>query len=1066
MSMFNIKTNLILGAIILLAFLDKHFTEAEYPFPYLDHSKPIVSILGQHEVKSGDTIKSETVLETLEFSTKNLNIKITDGETQKSANFDNINKWYFMYSPYSCTPIDVSQHRWDGPDSFPYGLALLWNEVRDEKFTQEDENNDAKWKFIIDEYKIKLVFIAKDMRGASKPTIDLVEVYSEDGKTLIKTIRILHISYLSSSDLLRIPLGYGCRTGLRLTSNVEAPSMIHAEFEVSATAFTYDKSNTPIPSARKSDLASIEILKDDEQRIQMIRRRNSTHDIKSIIDQSRSLAYRLDERRGTCEISHFCSDSNDPIDDQYHRVCMRSERTLSFSNDLKLPLEPNMIKKLIETPDGYVSIYNITLDDQRSYQFYETEWDANNLWPGKPAIVTRKYDEYPNLLSVTLRVLSPEKDRIEALYHMNKLNFRLDKNINSYDNIEWAKHFDVSDQCYLENDNAIQNKDYAWFKFTYYLESSIIMGIMRRHLEFKTFIYDQLMEQFKLYGLTMMRIPKVELIPNLPNSELVIRVLILDNPSPLEAYEQSNRICIDKSKDSKAIEDTARDLRHCSDICREHHCQVFSYNYKSLSCIITTSERTNYISQNDYISYFNEGSIDYGANLAKIKSILEHRAILKYALDTGIPPRPDILKRPPDTSELSLEEYKDLAENYWKSVMEYLEKFGSESKLMVFREITDTSYENHLFPGNLLIEEDPFSEFNIGYTNEEGQAERLSFHHGLSGYTYRWNPNGRSGQYSRISQDQCELACIDSKCSSYSYCSRPTQELCIITDIYEINQVIENQTLIEKRSDCSLMQRDLIYKFNKFENVIRSNNPKQTVALNPNECAHKCFEDDECLAFDYCNVNGVNECLLLATRDIYTGNNDGIDWQRKSEHPTGCDHYSRSYLADFSSRFKYKQIKSDKLERITEYKIEGQTSDQCADKCIKDTNCDTFQICFPGGIAPIDEEDHQRCWFIDYDRIHEKIEDTDYETGVNCHVYNLLPEVKRTRSRTVFPDASEIDDGKNKSGLTILGGLGLYLGVTLLMATLGCGFILLRHNNERFRQGIERAQIFLRLRRF
>lgn len=1076
MKLYHVTATL-LSVLYLGLFRQLGYAEISTNLPALLNEQNTVTLITQHITSD----KYETVIEVFDRVTSTMTIKILDGQREVTY-LSNPKLGNFTFQPYLCSNIKNGPNinRWtDTQDPFPYGLISLWLNNTSGSYELIDSETDLIWKFRNEEANLEYTFIGKDLKGIGKRIrpvdLDSVIVRSiKPANNLNKVIKIQSVDNFAQTHLLQLPGGYGCRTEMELKSDLNSflEDGFQAELEVSATKFHYDSQNS-ILSHRSSDFATIDLVSNPPLKIQMIRRRNSTHDVKIIMDTERRISFRLDERRGGCEMSHFCDDQSEEVGDE-----VRKQQKLTFSNGLELALDFDMLDKIFVSIDGYTLI-RISKDDGVSlrHEYYETKIDANPNWPSsnRVAFLTRRYsrssDNDPlKLISVTIRILSPDMKKIEELYHLNLISLRYFAPAQPRAGIfagtsllDWAKKMDVSENCYLENDNEHANLRYYWFKLTYRILNSELNQLLNEWQKFKAAIYGQILEQLRPYDVSILRLPRMELLPDKDNDAIILRLLLLDSPAPQFAFESKQFRVIDKQTGD--LEDVAKNLDHCAFLCKRIECQGFSFNKKTHKCLITSRDiYDNNLNQDpDFITYFNErnsATVSQGS-LAKIKSELEHR---DSGDDIELPVKSDDLNLTPTDSGLSEEDYSKKADDYWLEVLKALETRGSSQKLMVFSHRLSSGIFVYLLNGKLTFENDLSNEFSLVANNEENEQDIATFHEGSIAFRYKWaklnQPSNsyKARQFTKISREQCELACIDSQCSSFSYCSK--QEECITTSIHDIGKVRMDADLVGEDPDCSIMQRDFLFKFNEFPNVIRSDKPDKELneILNPSECAYSCISESDfiCLSFDFCTLENKHYCLMMKDRDIYSGSRTDPNKDKKSDKITGCSHFSRSYLADFTAE-EYEEIKQTKLQTITKEIILGYSSDQCAEKCMDDTDCNVFQLCFPKG-----PDSNQECRLIDRNRDNNITKD-DLTASENCHVYSMLPSVMRARVKGL-DDETTNDDESNGSGLTIFGGFMLYIGITFVSTIIGCGFLLLKHNNERVRLNLDRIRMMFQRR--
>lgn len=946
-----------------------------------------------------------------------------------------------------------------------YGLIAVWLNINNHgslcqiggsSWLYNDEKNGTRWRISADPSSPSDQMRASDIRKIEQIRIpDFPNSHNFEPFTAT----ILDVEYPRDDDLLQLPPGYGCRTTKHLGSSSRPPNSeyFHTKLEISATDMTN------LQKGDSTNFATIEIIdKFDHSSsdLKMIRKRELDSNIKNVIDISQCISYKIDEKNGGCNITHFPCE-NEPT----HSEELLKARTLSFSNGLKLPMNREMLELIFFSTDGF----NMIIDhrtDHESHDFFEAQKQPTFKWldDGQEIYITRKYkiiNNFRELNAVTIRVLSEDFTKLLAIYNMRIIESWTDHRdeTRSYGNSEFylARQMDISQECYLESDDLELGRHYAWFRVTY---ESLVHSQMRdltRQNQWdlmRVQLYDQILKRFTIeFNLNILRFPTLELTQDTEKSSLVLRFMIIDQApyeyifSPKEGYSFE----LDKSHDLP--KSAATSVSGCADLCIRSHCRSFSFNVGTHECLLTMRRVNNFIAKVGSTTYVDERDCSQEdiakALLISIKNILDQRN-----LDIKWPEIPSYLYEPRDRSVLSKEEYREQADLAWGELWKFAEERGQNSQLMLLRYSSRYDQEFFLLPEKYIMEQNSISELVDGQAGDNREHIRVSF--GIAQQNVKYISSkiidkdlGRI--YEKISEDQCQIACFDSKCSSYSYCSsNSNNQECIITDIYEIgsNLTIKDDPIIEEITGCNIMRRDFINKFEKFTKTPRADNPRirKKKVQDASECAHLCYAEPsfKCLAFDYCSNDDISkaECLLLDNRNIETSSSDSDSYR-----VIDCDHYSRSSLANFISK-PFQEIQIEKLNKISSKQIDFSTADKCAERCEVEGDCDLFEICFP-----VDEKTlHPRCLLIknqNDDTSERLIKDTDLIKSNHCHVH-LLPPV-------ALPQPSQLPDEPKSSGLTILGGFFLYLGVTLLTTLLGCGFILLKNNNPRFRRGLDRV---------
>lgn len=1063
------------------------------------------------------------------------------------------------------------------------------------KWTVEDENSKEL---------ISFYFIESNISTGKKMTLEMIQVEKKDSKRLIKTLNILSLDNLIHNQvyesLLQVPVGYGCsgskyydlNSKKSLDNSYIKILLTHShKIDLEATATKYDElSDNDNEQKRYSDTISIELIRakfEDylgDNTIQLIRHRDTFKDVKKILNYHYNVQYELDLRKGTCIMSNmgkkYSTNNNENSFDE--------SIFIKFDNNLKLNIDLKMMNTIFVNTDGFNYIKRIRKSSFRDHLYFEKTFDGN-LFEDKQVSLIRTYSitsKHPSgqtssssssgqsssaygsfdtdfdtnsddkdddvdeikLESVTIWVFNEHKTQILESYHLNIIEA-----IELNNELELARIFDISDECYLNNEKMKDGKDFAWFELTYPVASHYGNILSTKTSMLKEQLYSLIFSG----QLGLFRAPKIELM--FIDTGFIVRALVLDIP-PVELIfdvTENTSIMIDEQEDKKnskpldLLKEVAIDLKHCSDFCKFYKCKTMTFCHSNHRCLLsnylystTTAITYNNDNDNDSDNYNKrvlisnqscktytlpqDDIIDYD----KIFELSLHRQLSKLQhqeyRDVTLPKMPYELIAPKSETNIDDEALEKLSKDYIDTLYKYIHDHEDEGfPAQIFSANIDGTLII-LIPNKFELERDPLIEFDLSDKdvslndddNDIGNSMMMqpTFHEGLIMQHYKLSlllkrdgdDNKRKARlFNGINYDQCALACIDSRCSSFSYCSQRKE--CIITDIYDISSTI-TKSMIEQELDCFIAQRDFLSKFNKFPNVLRPNiYKKSSEAYNPSECAHSCMIETNfnCLAFDYCESDQRNEmatCFYLDTNNISSEEISAkkIPVQTSSNNnqtKRGCYHYNRSYLADFS-RIQYRKIQDDEMLKLKTMTIEGRSVDQCADICINElTDCTAFQFCFnsensfQGGVM-------QNCTMIESK---PKDSETNYQIVLNhttstdglsdggqdevvsagkfiidnddCHLFSLRRDSTQAHLRDLALNSMTYDEfnnkGKNRNGnggsagsgtgLSIAGGFLLYFCLALISAAIGCGICIAKHRNHYVRKRIERIQMFLGL---
>lgn len=1136
-------------------------SRTEVSFPDLfSMGEDRISLITQIVTSGGFETREEIV--DRRFGTQT--ILMTNDKYSKSFFIDR-NRGIVQYMPYSCKKVSKLEMTEDAMFSglltfstgslTVYGIAALWLNAKynDHIWTQ---TTTGQWEADDESTKNRFKIVGRLSNDEKNIQLESVQISTkgDDNDYKIHTwINIISLEKPRRNDLLQVPIGYGCIIDDKPLSldSVQIPIDFDArffalQFEISATKYNSD--STTATTTTTTDFIGLELVYSALHGLQLIRRKESTKDSKIIVDLKNRVTYELDELRGSCLRNHNRKSLDTSSQDESHFL----DTKVTFSNGLSLDLSVDKLKKLFSNVEEFYLIKINSPDDSPSEYYHYYEAKILNKEDFVIGYITRRYyksisNSALKLTGISVRYLSSDHTKIDSSYHINLIdlidpeNERFNLIANSDQNsdsrnpalgkqlMQLAKLFDISDECYLENENMRAGHDFIWTEMSYMLPSQELKSLQSQRDLLEASLYNQLLNSFSTNGLTLLRVPKFEVIISLRQDLLIIRWLTLDMPSLNLIYTKIENLLINPMASYGDQVDFARDLDHCTNLCRLNHCQLMSFGQQDHKCILShrpPNEHTNKTVDNYKTFYYEQVDdkvFDFktliASSLQKLMRIIQSRQYDDYV----IPKKDEMIERPPeiDSGEYTLEEYRQKAEEYWQSILQAMPT--EEDKKFLFRYTAKSGLDHQFVPKTYKFEADPLAEFNLDNVDKNNlidlEEETPTFHRGFP--FYRFKPNldlikYQAHYFTGISIEQCELACLDGSCSSYSYCESKNRGECTITNIHKFvtstdgsnDDNIDQMPEIMSDSDCYIAQRDFLSKYNRFENVLSPQTSgdiiQQTKVLNPSECAYQCFINspkEPCLAFDYClgPAGELPECYMLKKREIYTGVDDPTydPDSKKPDHPdqeTGCDHYSRSYLADFW-RIEYTEIKPDELVKLHPTTFTGLTVDSCADKCVtEDNKCTGFQFCFIGD-QPVpkltddsDDDDNmmtQTCKLIDSPARQELEIDEDEQgkatkkgsfiipsPGLNCHLFIMRSDASEAKLRDlafngtkpVNPNNGD-DDANPSTGLTFLTGLIIYMCVTVVFAGIGSGFVLLKHNSSRFRQQVERFSIYMRVRR-
>lgn len=1065
---------------------------------------------------------------------------------------DGMNNLLFQYKPYTCaavTPneveLELANSLWVKKFSINsgdttkemhlFGVTALWMNAAEKAKSYSTSNliysaskdvykSAHKWSVKDDENKFQthLYFIDNSARSnGNKLSLEMIQIESLVSMKIVQTMNILSFEYsFSDSDdsLMRVPVGYGC-------INSEVTSKALTEFpnletlylgpliedshkiQLEATATKFEQTNEGVQ--RSSDTISYEIAHTSpnywqgDKGLQLIRHRDTKKDVKIISNYQFNVEYRIDMRKGTCELSNMA---------KYGDANQGEQLSLEFNNGLKLAIQVETFKDIFVNTDGFFFIARAK--KQIEYLYFEKTTDK--MFGGRNSRIIRTYSTNQaatgevRLESVTIWVFDDTFENIIESYHLNVIDAMTLNGI-----LDVPRTFDISEECYLNNENMVPGKDYVWFELHYPVSARYNQVLASKAMELKRLF------RFRFIGLgsNLFLAPRMEIM--FEDTGFILRVLQIDVPSLSYLYELKEGTILSIDKTSGDAEDLTVDLNHCTDLCRLSNCKAMSYCENDHLCLISNSlpdnDKHKMVKNKSCMTYKRpvlnlmdkENDKEFEnieqSRLQRVVGELQHQDYDAIS----VPKAPDELSYPRGETGIDDATYKKISQSYGEELSKFFETSGHRSRMLIITTVIEEATVI-LMPNKFELEQDPLNEFTLADKDsslvddlDSSGKTVVPFHEGLTMHRFKIHAFNEGEKNTRsfigLNYDQCALACVDSRCSSFSFCTH--RQECVLTDIYTIGDSMNN--IIEVDSDCMIMQRDFLSKFNKFQNVIRPDFYKSSSnAFNPTECAHSCVIETgfNCLAFDFCSTDSsksssqINNCFLLEDRQIFTGigslqkdNNSSAIKQTNGDFKTGatgCDHYSRSYLADFL-RIEYRQMDDKEMLKLKTSVTEGHSVDQCADECVNQLNdCTAFQFCFDPDVR---EGAMQKCTFIESkpeaanDGIGNDVvlDEKDgfrvvkasklFVPNGNCHVFSLRHDASEAHLRELAlngmtKEEMEANEERKKvlsSGLSVGGGVLLYLSVTVIFAAIGCGMVLIKHHNHYVGQKIERIQLLL-----
>lgn len=947
--------------------------------------------------------------------------------------------------------------------------------------------------------RVEMYFVDVAPEGSPKPILSLEVVkvlILQQEKKIWSTYNVLSVDYgieqEAYANIMQLPVGYGCLFDLQEVQFNELRSkegrkiaIKHAlnnrklSLEVTSAEFLYVGGQA---TSRTSNTINVEVARRWDVYL-MLRFQDTFSHTKHVIDYKNYVQYNVDMLKGTCKMSHY----------RYDLENMARPIEIKFNNGLSMKLTLETLVELFDSQEDFGLIKTTKQPLGVTDQVYFEKagvFDVFDTGSPQPARIARKYisnDNEYTLQSVTIWIMNKDETRIDKLYDINVIDVQP---VQDY----WyalPKVYDVTRECYLENEQMKNGRDYVWLEFRYPIRDSEERAWM---LDRTNVLQTALHKRFANYfEANSFRLPQLEL--RFEDDSFKARLLLLDYP-PLEFMFAKLDATMIEFKPELDNEDATIDLTHCSQLCRLKQCHLMTFCESTRKCLYssrTFGMKTQFVKHEQCETYM-DTSHDHRNNLQFLIAKTQH---LDYSPLSVYEPCEELVL-PRSETGVSFAEYNELALEYRQNVTNHIRKQRSElAHLAIF--VDFEGWPRVLVPTSFGVEVDPLKESGL-IDSEDYDRKLPAFRTSLAMARYKPEvfdlTNERNARlYRHLTYDQCALACVDNGCGSFSYCLGKLE--CVITTLNLNISELRSPPLIDTTStasDCIIKQRDFLSNFDAVEDTrpVRVYE-KRSSAGSGSECAIMCLSETSfrCLAFDFCRVkDGSGVCLLQSTRHRTGVGTEPQQFQAEtmnlSPTETKCTHFSRSYLADFAD-LPYRAFRDEVKTQLKTNIVSGKSIFECATSCMLELyDCVAFEFCF--NVNSVGEQTPgalQRCELIsgrvsqlklvDLLASDDKGKSTDkmdvnrlLVNSENCHIYTL----RRNSAEDQLRDLAisfEFDSGKldanssraSKAENLLLGiGVLLYIGVVLLSVATGTIFYLTK-SNEFVTRKIERIRLVL-----
>uniref|UniRef100_A0A6G1SQY1 Uncharacterized protein n=1 Tax=Aceria tosichella TaxID=561515 RepID=A0A6G1SQY1_9ACAR len=755
----------------------------------------------------------------------------------------------------------------------------------------------------------------------------------------------------------------------------------------------------------------------------------------------------------------------------------------------------------------------------------------------------------PKVESLTIWLLPAEQTKILETYHLSVIDEEAPLEL-------WpdvASLFDVSEECYLNEPTKRSGLDYAWTELFYPLPSRVLETLLDSEFELKETIYRNMVAAGLVSSFSL---PRLEVM--FGDEGLYVRMLMLDLPPFELLFDSEKESKLYPDADSDSILFVLPDERHCARMCQLHDCLTMTYCKNKNECLVShRPTRLDYQEQAESDEKYEllakaSDCITFSANRPRLMRKLRQQR-LANVLSTlqnqeydnlDLPKMPDELSTPWDANTMSETEFNRILGEYVASVASYLEQ-GNKRVPALTLSLLVREHVLMVLPTQFTIENNPLEEFRLSYKAGKGGPKDDDadlelhdlrqivefFHAGLPAFRLDLNKvfvNYQQQQQQQsepepepekhierlrslhgLTYDQCALACLDSKCGVFSYCEE--QNDCVISKLTTIQQAVDAELLTIDKG-CLVSQRDYVQHFQKYDNVqvpqdLDVGDQLESV-ITVNDCASSCVTETKfnCYSFEVCSNSETKEKFChkhdhrRAGQLYFTSDPNGNGSNSTtSSKPFSCDHYERSYLAEFTY-IEMHQINPARLHRLKSSEYFGKTAFDCADICLNElSDCSAFQFCFrpnadkdqiqaggnfgqsctmiqskpdgeywqAGSEYVVDDEEPE---FVNMTQDDLKLDRNFLDKSDSCHVFSLKPNTIQAHLRSLAMGQTmtshERDQLKHEEAArgVEFSWLGLImLMLSLIVVSAGAGFALCwaRERNDLVRYHMDQVQATL-----
>lgn len=550
----------------------------------------------------------------------------TINNTETTYLFSSEDDTAHRYTQYTCDSLKLASNFSESPSSSANGGVILYGVSGMFHMFSEDSpkqykriSNDSKishrWSITKPQFHAQVIFSeTSSATGHQQPELLLESIENQVGE-LKSTIIVSGWMHKLASEVyenkFQLPLTSGCRRGAKLSDLMQAKFEIlksHTKtrhhFRGQAKARNYADGRKPAPTESTDVQLAFSLPKDadDDQkspvRAHMTYQRNSQVNSRTVVDHYLNVKYEADLTRRTCTISNVGT-LNPPIDDKSNPI------SLTFSDELQLNISARDLEEMLYGIKEE-SFMRLEWRDSTEYALFADSF-PEAFGAAKLGRVVKEFSFGENgsakLENIHILIFNSDGGNLkrkEGYFFIISQSESLDSPAKS------AEVFDMSRECYLNNEMMQQGRDYAWFELSYSLTSGQVGEIRNRIDELKDSFFNSMRAKMNL---NYLRVPEMNVTFAGDDSNLTLRMLTLDSV-PLHLIYDEFESKVLSTQSSKKVDS----LYDCSEFCSQNSCTGLTFDRLNNKCMLAKSSTE---SGDSFLMVPYEGAVSYRVDESK-----------------------------------------------------------------------------------------------------------------------------------------------------------------------------------------------------------------------------------------------------------------------------------------------------------------------------------------------------------------------------------------------------------------------------------------------------------------